>query len=99
MKFNKAYKTGLKYRYGKGVAQDPSEAIKRYRKSADQGHAGSQYVIGGMYDKGEGITQDYAEPLMWWRKAADKATKQRRNSFRNSNTDRLAVRIRSQQDL
>jgi uncharacterized protein len=53
------------------VKQDYTEAIKWFRKAADQGVAGAQWSLGEMYAKGDGVTKDYAEALKWWRKAAD----------------------------
>jgi TPR repeat protein len=62
---------GTNYQYGQGVKQDYTEAIKWFRKAADQGVAGAQWSLGEMYAKGDGVTKDYAEALKWWRKAAD----------------------------
>ena len=39
---------------GQGVPQDYAEAVRWYRKAADQGHAGAQFNLGVMYDKAEG---------------------------------------------
>jgi TPR repeat protein len=52
-------------------AENFPEAMKWYRKAADQGDADSQYSIGAMYDHGWGVKQDYAEALKWFRKAGD----------------------------
>jgi TPR repeat protein len=68
---DEAYKTGLKYYKGEGVKQDYTEAIKWFRKAADQGYAKAQLNIGWMYEKGEGVSQDYTEAMKWYRKAAD----------------------------
>ena len=57
--------------YGKGVPQDYNEAIRWYRKSADQGDAMAQYGLAFMYDRGTGLPQDYAEAVRWGRKAAE----------------------------
>ena len=53
------------------VSRDYAEAVRLYRKSADQGNALSQLNLGYMYDLGTGVTQDYAEAVRWYRKAAD----------------------------
>ncbi|MDA9975969.1 hypothetical protein N9F34_03995 [Alphaproteobacteria bacterium] len=37
---------------------DFAEAVKWYRKAADQGFALGQYALGVMYGNGEGVTQD-----------------------------------------
>ena len=50
---------------------DYAEAVKWYRKAAEQGHARAQYSLGFMYYNGRGVPQDYAEAMKWYRKAAD----------------------------
>jgi len=59
------------YSKGEGVAQDYNEAVRWYRKAANQGDAIAQYNYGAMYDNGEGVAQDYTEAAQWYRKAAD----------------------------
>ncbi|MDC0998333.1 tetratricopeptide repeat protein [Alphaproteobacteria bacterium] len=60
--------------FNKGVdafdAGNFEEAVKWYRKSAEQGDASAQYALGWMYSNGKGVTQDYAEAVKWYRKAA-----------------------------
>jgi Caspase domain/Sel1 repeat len=51
--------------------KDYTEAMRRYRKAADQGNVYAQTSIGVLYEKGSGVTQDYAEAMRWYRKAAD----------------------------
>jgi TPR repeat protein len=59
------------YKKGKGVQQNYTEALKWYRKAADQGHARSQYNLGVMYANGEGVQRNYTEAVKWYQKAAD----------------------------
>ena len=47
-----------------------TEAVKWYRKAAEQGFANAQYNLGYCYAHGEGVTQDYYEAVKWYRKAA-----------------------------
>ena len=54
-----------------GAAKNEAEAVKWYRKAADQGHASAQFNLGLMYAKGEGVAKDEAEAVKWYRKAAD----------------------------
>lgn len=51
-------------------AGNMSEAMKWYRKAADQGLAVAQINLGRMYYQGEGVPQDYREAVKWFRKAA-----------------------------
>jgi TPR repeat protein len=43
------------------VPQNYAEALKWYRKVADQGDAIAQIDVGLMYDKGQGVPQDYVQ--------------------------------------
>jgi TPR repeat protein len=58
------------YANGKGVKQDDAEAVRWYRKAAEQGNAKAQFNLGVMYDLGKGVKQDDAEAVKWYRKAA-----------------------------
>ena len=60
------------YANGQGVKQDYAEAVRWYRKAAEQGHAGGQCNLGVMYENGRVLKQDHAEAVRWYRKAADK---------------------------
>ena len=51
------------------MPQDYAEAVKWWRKSAEQGNARAQYCLGIAYRDGVGVPQDYAEAVMWWRKS------------------------------
>ncbi len=59
------------------------EAVKWYRKAAEQGYAKAQYNLGSMYDMGLGVPQDYEEAVKWYRKAAEQgyAESQRRLGY------------------
>ena len=52
-------------------AGDYAEALKWYRKAAEQGHAKAQVNLGVMYRGGIGVTQDNAEAVKWYRKSAE----------------------------
>ena len=62
---------GVMYYHGYGVSQDYTEAVKWYRKAAEQGNAAAQCNLGVMYYNGNGVSQDYAEAVKWYRKAAE----------------------------
>ena len=55
----------------KGVPQNYAEAVRWYRKAADQGYADAQFNLGNMYAKGLGVPQDSAEAVHWYYEAAD----------------------------
>ena len=48
-----------------------TEAVKWYRKAAEQGHTGAQNNLGVRYDNGQGVTQSHTEAVKWYRKAAE----------------------------
>ncbi|WP_048942598.1 tetratricopeptide repeat protein, partial [Haemophilus influenzae] len=56
---------------GQGVKQDDFEAVKWYRKAAEQGDANAQAYLGLAYTEGRGVRQDYTEAVKWFRKAAE----------------------------
>jgi len=53
------------------VKQDHAEAVRWYRKAAEQGDANAQCNLGGMYKNGRGVKQDHAEAVRWYLKAAE----------------------------
>jgi len=59
------------FKGGKGLPKDSAEAVKWYRKSAEQGDAIAQYNLGLMYDSGDGVPQDDIEAEKWYRKSAE----------------------------
>jgi TPR repeat protein len=66
------FQTGEKYRYGKGVPENYTEAIKWFRMAAEKGHAKAQYALGGCYLFGDVfVPKDETEAVKWFRKAAE----------------------------
>ena len=55
------YNLGISYQTGIGVKQEFKQAVKWFRKSADQGFTRSQVNLGLMYDKGVGVKQDFKQ--------------------------------------
>ena len=49
--------------FGDGVEKNYAEALKWWRKAAEQGDAEAQFNLGGMYQRGEGAEKDYAEAV------------------------------------
>ena len=65
------YELGLRYAFGEDVAEDKTEALKWWRKAAEQGNGFSQHNLGWMYDNGVGVAEDDVEAVKWYRKAAE----------------------------
>jgi tetratricopeptide (TPR) repeat protein len=64
-------KLGVCYQFGRGVAKDEAEAVKWYRKAAEQGNADAQFNLGLCYANGHGVGKDEVEAVKWFRKAAE----------------------------
>lgn len=61
------YQKGYDYYNKKNCA----EAVKWWRKAAEQGYPGAQYNLGVCLYFGEGISQNFSEAVKWYRKAAE----------------------------
>ena len=57
------------YRNGKGVLKDYKEAVKWYRKAAEQGDAMAQNNLGVRYATGKGAPKDMTKAKYWINKA------------------------------
>ena len=62
---------GLCYHGGQGVRQDYAKAASWYRKAADQGNAGAQYMLGEMYCWGQGVERSLPLAAKWYLKSAE----------------------------
>src|SRR5689334_1427479 len=62
---------GFKYLTGKGVKQDPAEAMKLFNKAAAAGDARGMYAVSLLYRNGQGVAQDDKTALQWCEKAAE----------------------------
>ena len=56
---------------GTGVAKDEAEAVRWYRRAAEQDDANAQFNLGVCYYNGTGVAKDDAEAVHWYRKAAE----------------------------
>lgn len=69
------------HRDSQAIPQDYEEAMKRFKKAADQGDAYGQNGVGIMYRDGLGVLQNYAEAMRWFRKAADQGDAEGQNGI------------------
>ena len=58
-------------RSGKGVTKNETEAVKWYRKAAEQGNVHAQNRLGFSYLKGNGVAKNATEAVKWLRKVAE----------------------------
>ncbi len=71
---NTMYNRGKCYDDGDGVQTNPVEAVKWYRKAAEQGHAEAQYMLGYHYNYSDGVEysrDNVREAMKWYLKAAE----------------------------
>ena len=62
---------GICYELGQGIDKDYIEAVKWYRKSAEQGNSSAQSNLADCYKNGYGVSKDISEAVKWYRKAAE----------------------------
>jgi TPR repeat protein len=63
---------------GRGAKRDYKEAMRWFRKAADQGEPDAQYHLGLMYEAGTGVPVDANEALRWFRLSAAQGFKEAR---------------------
>ena len=61
---------GDMYYFNKDVAKDYKQAVKWFKKAANQGHANAQNNMGFMYEHGKGIKQSYLMAVEYYRLSA-----------------------------
>lgn len=66
------YRVANRYRDGRDVDPDPTEALRWYRRAAEQGHAKAENNLGLMYAKGFGVEPDDLTAADWYRRAAER---------------------------
>src|SRR5262249_14942003 len=64
------YEVGGMYSSGHGVPQDYVEAVKWYRRAAEQNFTDAQDALARMYYNGHGVPKDYIQAHMWANLAA-----------------------------
>jgi TPR repeat protein len=60
---------GLMYADGRGIAKDEEEAVRWYRRAAEDGNAGAMHNFGFMYRNGRGVSRDMQNAAVWVFKA------------------------------
>lgn len=65
------YTLGNHYEMGSGVKKDLAQAIRWYRKSAEQGDIDGQGALANLYFEGPAEVRDLAQGVHWLRKAAE----------------------------
>ena len=58
-------KLGLMYSKGDGIPKNDVEAVKWFRKAAEQGDGPAQGFLSIKYQQGKGVPQDYIKSYVW----------------------------------
>ena len=77
------YDLALMYGNGEGVPENDAEAVKWYRKAADQGNADAQYNLGLMYVTGKGVPENNIRAYVWWSMAKTQGNTTRKRGYRS----------------
>lgn len=64
------YYLGMMYLRGQGTRQDPEQASKWLRASAEKGIPQSQYNLAKLYEQGKGVPRDYEMAYVWYKTGA-----------------------------
>mgnify|MGYP001116238134 CR=1 FL=1 len=64
------YDIGLIYDRGEGVASNPAESIRWFKKAGEQGHATALFMLGLNHHLGQGVNQNHEEAFVWLSLAA-----------------------------
>ena len=67
---------------GKRVEKDYLDALKWYRKAAEQGHSEAQFILGYLYHTGKIVEQNSSEAKKWYLKAAKQGHASAEKNFR-----------------
>jgi len=62
------------YLHGYRISKDKAEAVKWFRKAAEQGFAPAQNILAFCYDNGEGVEKNTTEAVKWYRRAAEQGS-------------------------
>jgi len=53
------------------VNKDYKKAVELFQKSADEGDARAQFILGTMYNEGKGVKQEYKKAVEFYQKSAN----------------------------
>ena len=73
----------LQLQYGRSLQKEEQhiEAVKWYRKAAEQGYASAKSALGWMYANGRGVAKNEEEAVKWYRKAAEQGHANAQNNL------------------
>jgi TPR repeat protein len=87
------------YSTGTGVPKDYEEALKWYKKAAEQGNSNAQYNLGFMYGTGTGVPKDYVLAYRWYSLAVAQGDKISKDDLNNIIKEMTPAQIAEAQKL
>lgn len=76
------YKLGTIYYQGESVPKSYTEALKWYKKAAEQGYGDAQFSLGLMYDKGHiGVPKNNIKAYIWYSFASEHGIEEAKSNF------------------
>ncbi len=87
-----AFNLGLCHLYGRGVAEDKTEAFKHTLSAAKKNYAPAQNNIGTFYENGIGVEKDINAAFEWYKKSADQGNAIGQLNVGNCYKDGIAVK-------
>ncbi len=63
--------SGACYALGQGIDKNEAEAVKWYRKAAEQENVSAQFFLASCYAEGHGVVKNATSAVMWYQKAAE----------------------------
>jgi len=65
------FEKGMSLLQGGGDTRRELDAVDYFRRSAEQGYAPAQVVLGYFYDAGQFVAEEPGQALYWYKKAAE----------------------------
>ncbi len=79
---NVQYAVGLAHEHSPGLPANYAEAVRWFRRAAEQGHADAQFQLGLMYMRGQGAQLiGHAAAVDWMRKSAEQGNANGQNGL------------------
>jgi TPR repeat protein len=78
------------YQNEMGLEKDLAKAVELYTKSAEQGFAQAQYILGALFHNGEGVPRDPVTSYAWTIISADNGDEQAKR-FKPNNAKRMTT--------
>ena len=93
------YYLAMMYLRGEGVEQSYGEAVKWFRKSAEQRIKQAQYRLGELYMNGRGVPKDYEYAYAWYRVGAEHKHKRSMNALAAASANLSAEELEEAEKL